>query len=79
MVKIKLESVNDVKEFCRICTYSFSEEIELHQGRYIVDDKSIIGIFSLNLLEEVFVKIITDDEYIKHRFEELISKWILEV
>lgn len=66
----------DVKEFNKICTQSFHEEIELRQGRYVVDAKSIMGIFSLNLLECVKVCILTDNEYKIHRFESMINKWI---
>lgn len=78
MFKIKLDSVTDVKEFCNICTRNFYEEIELRQGRYIVDAKSIMGIFSLNLLENLEVIILTDDEYKIHRLGSMIKKWIVE-
>ena len=78
MPKIRLNSVTDVKEFCNICNYNFYEAIELRQGRYIVNAKSIIGIFSLNLLENLEVVILTDDEYKIHRFKSMIQKWISE-
>ena len=47
-VKIKLESIADVKEFVSIVMlYNF--DIDLVSGRYAVDAKSIMGIFSLDL------------------------------
>ena len=46
--KIMLNTVADVKEFVNLvsgCAY----EVELVSGRYAVDAKSIMGIFSLDL------------------------------
>ena len=52
---ILLESINDVKEFVSIVTrYEF--DIDLISGRYIVDAKSIMGIFSLNLSKPIRVE-----------------------
>ena len=47
-VKIKLESITDVKKFVNIVSlYDF--DVYLASGRYAVDAKSIMGIFSLDL------------------------------
>lgn len=52
---ILLESINDVKEFVSIVSrYEF--DIDLISGRYIVDAKSIMGIFSLNLSKPIRVE-----------------------
>ena len=46
--KIKLDSINAVKDFVSIVMlYDF--DIDLVSGRYAVDAKSIMGIFSLDL------------------------------
>lgn len=50
--KIKLTSIQDVREFIDTVT-GFSIEIDLSSGRYIVDAKSIMGIFSLDLMNEI--------------------------
>ena len=47
-INVKLDTLNDVKEFCSILSgYSF--DAQLASGNDIVNAKSIIGIFSLNL------------------------------
>lgn len=47
-VKIRLDSIAAVKEFVSVVNlYDF--DIDLKSGRYSVDAKSIMGIFSLNL------------------------------
>lgn len=53
---ISLSSINDVKNFVNIVTkYDF--EIDLSSGRYIVDAKSIMGIFSLDLSKPIAVEV----------------------
>lgn len=53
---IMLKSINDVKEFVRIVN-EFSYDIDLSSGRYIVDAKSIMGIFSLDLARPITVDV----------------------
>ena len=47
-LNIMLKSVQDVKDFVRIVN-DFPFDIDLSSGRYIVDAKSIMGIFSLDM------------------------------
>lgn len=57
---ILLNSINDVKSFVNLVTrYDF--EVDLVSERYVVDAKSIMGIFSLDLSKPIEVKIYTDD------------------
>ena len=57
---IFLKSIVDVKNFVNIVNeYDF--DIELESGRYIVDAKSIMGIFSLDLSKPIKMRIYTDD------------------
>jgi len=49
---IKLESINDVKEFVNAAV-ACPCEIYLISGRYIVDGKSIMGVFSLDLTSPI--------------------------
>lgn len=59
-VNVLLSSINDVKNFVNIVSkYDF--EIDLASGRYVVDAKSIMGIFSLDLSKPIKVEIHTDD------------------
>ena len=57
---IQLNSINDVKIFVNtVSKYSF--DIDLISGRYIVDAKSIMGIFSLDLAKPIKMEIHTDN------------------
>jgi phosphotransferase system HPr-like phosphotransfer protein len=57
---IHLKSINDVKEFVRIVN-EFPYDVDLASGRYIVDAKSIMGIFSLDLAKPIDVEIQSDE------------------
>ena len=49
---VSLQAINDVKDFVNI-VMKYDFDIDLVSGRYAVDAKSIMGIFSLDLsLEE---------------------------
>lgn len=59
-VNILLGTINDVKEFVNIVTkYDF--DVDLVSGRYAVDAKSIMGIFSLDLSKPIKVDIHAED------------------
>ncbi len=51
-VNVILNTINDVKNFVSIVSkYDF--EIDLTSGRYVIDAKSIMGIFSLDLSKPI--------------------------
>ena len=57
---IMLSTINDVKEFVSevtLCDY----DVDLISGRYAVDAKSIMGIFSLDLSKPISLEAHTDD------------------
>jgi len=63
---IMLKSINDVKDFVNIVNrYDF--DVDLTSGRYIVDAKSIMGIFSLDLSKPIKVEAHADgiDSFMK--------------
>ena len=52
---VLLKSINDVKDFVNIVNrYDF--DVDLTSGRYVVDAKSIMGIFSLDLSKPIKVE-----------------------
>lgn len=59
-IKISLEMAQRVKEFVNI-TQNYTYEILLKSGKYVVDAKSILGIFSLDLSMPITVEIYNDD------------------
>ena len=73
-VSIKLSTVQDIREFVDI-TARVDEDIDLSSGRYVVDAKSIMGIFSLDLLNPITMTVMADnaDEIIA-KFDKFVVK-----
>ena len=71
---VLLSSINDVKAFVNVVTkYDF--EIDLTSGRYVVDAKSIMGIFSLDLSKPLILNADTDDEAkVKETFADFVGE-----
>lgn len=65
---IRLKTLEDVRNFVNIVT-RYDIDIDLSSGRYVVDAKSIMGIFSLDLLSPIKLSAHTDDP--SKLFEEL--------
>ena len=59
-VKIRLSTIADVRDFVNIVAKS-DVDIDLASGRYVVDGKSIMGIFSLDLLSPITLTAHSDD------------------
>ena len=59
-IKIKLASVQDIREFVNVVILA-DYEVDLVQGRYTIDAKSIMGIFSLDLLSPINLVAHTDN------------------
>ena len=55
-VKICLNSIEKVKSFVNAIT-RFDVDFDLVSGRYVIDAKSIMGLFSLDLSQPVQVKV----------------------
>ena len=55
-VKVRLSSIQDVRNFVDTVT-KYNMDIDLSSGRYIVDAKSIMGIFSLDLSKPIDLNI----------------------
>ena len=55
-VKISLNSIDKVKTFVNVIN-RFDAEFDLVSGRYVIDAKSIMGIFSTDLSKPVNVRI----------------------
>ncbi len=67
-VDIRLTTLEDVRNFVNIVT-RYDIDIDLSSGRYVVDAKSIMGIFSLDLLSPI--KLTAHSENTEKLFEEL--------
>lgn len=72
--KISLAAINDVKDFVNmVMKYDF--DVDLVSGRYAVDAKSIMGIFSLDLSKPIELKAHTDDP---GDFEKDLARYIVK-
>jgi phosphotransferase system HPr-like phosphotransfer protein len=59
-VKISLNSIDKVKSFVNDLT-KFDTDFDLVSGRYVIDAKSIMGIFSLDLSKPIDLNIHATD------------------
>ena len=70
-----------LNDFIKIKNFSsevgkFESDIDLVKGRYVIDAKSTIGIFTLDLSVPVEVIIHSDDEDEIRRFNEVMEAFI---
>ena len=75
-VQISLNSIDKVKSFVNDIT-KFDYDFDLISGRYVIDAKSIMGIFSLDLSKPIDLNIHTDaglDEILEILKPYIISK-----
>lgn len=59
-VQINLNSIDKVKTFVSTVT-KFETDFDLVSGRYVIDAKSIMGIFSLDLTKPIDLNIHSDE------------------
>ena len=69
---VELKAINDVKDFVNTVML-FNYDIDLVSGRYAIDAKSIMGIFSLDLSKPIELKAHTDEP---GEFAKEIEKYI---
>ena len=74
-VTINLGSIDKVKSFVNDIT-KFDSDFDLVSGRYVIDAKSIMGIFSLDLSKPIDLNIHDDNEY--EDIYEIIKQYIVE-
>ena len=73
-VQISLNSIDKVKSFVNAIT-QFEFDSDLISGRYVIDAKSIMGIFSLDLSKELKMIAHTDDTA---ELEEALAEFIVK-
>ena len=74
-VKISLNSIDKVKAFVNDVT-KFDTDFDLVSGRYVIDAKSIMGIFSLDLSKSIDLNIHDDDKM--DEILEILKPYIVE-
>ena len=71
-VQISLNSIDRVKAFVNDIT-KFDCDFDLVSGRYVIDAKSIMGIFSLDLSQPLTLNVHADDDNVQ--IMETLSKY----
>lgn len=69
-VDISLNSIDKVKNFVNLIN-RFDYDFDLVSGRYVIDAKSIMGIFSLDLSKPIALNIYADEKNIDAILTEL--------
>lgn len=72
---IKLREINDVYKLVNILV-GFEGDVDLESGRYKVDGKSILGIFSLDLRQPI--KVTYDNENNAAKLYDQLKDFIVE-
>lgn len=60
-VQVSLNSIDKVKSFVNDIS-GFNAEFDLVSGRYVIDAKSIMGIFSLDISKPIDLNIHTEED-----------------
>ena len=69
-VNVSLNSIDKVKDFVNEVA-KYNAEFDLVSGRYVIDAKSIMGIFSLDLSKPIELNIHSEDGNIDEIVEKL--------
>lgn len=52
---VHLDTIKKAEKFCKICN-QYKEDIDIKEGKYIVNGKSILGLLSLDLTKNLIVR-----------------------
>ena len=70
-IDISLNSIDKVKTFVNLIN-RFDYDFDLVSGRYVIDAKSIMGIFSLDLSKPITLNIYAEDEIADDIIKQLV-------
>ncbi len=73
-IQIKLRTIENVKRFVSVVT-SFKSDVDLLADRGVVDAKSILGVFGLYLLQNMYVRILSDDPEECEKFKKAMEEF----
>ena len=72
-MKIKLNEIEDIKTFVEV-TRKFASDIDIRNGRYCVDAKSIMGLFSLDISKELDIYMVSKDGEVEDDLRHALQK-----
>ena len=74
-ITVLLNDFSKIKKFCREVV-DFESDIDLIKGRYVIDAKSTIGIFTLDLSSPVDVEIHSENKNEIRKFNEVMEAFV---
>lgn len=74
---VLIDDVNLVKEFVKAVSV-FDKDVYAESGRYVINAKSIMGLFSIDLSKSIQTYINSEDENEIAAFERAITKFIVQ-
>lgn len=75
-IEIRLSGIDEIKRFSNI-SRGFSSDINVSNGRTLIDAKSIMGMFNIDLSSGGWVEIISDDVDETKRFNEAMKEFAI--
>lgn len=72
IIKVRLKTVDDVKNFNH-ATSTIESDVLVSIDRYVVDGKSIMGLFSLNLNKDLKVTVIEKQKGDMEQLKDLLK------
>ena len=78
--KLQINSIDKVKEFCNAAVFGCEADVDVVSDRYVIDGKSIMGLFSLDLSKVLELRVHADslDEFKTGEFLESIKHLLVE-
>lgn len=74
-ITINLNDFTKARKFINE-TSKFPSDIDVIRDRYVIDGKSAIGIFTLDLSKPIDIEIHSDDPYEIKRFNDIMSEFV---
>lgn len=72
---LNLNTLDKVRDFTNEAN-KFNSDIDIIRGRYVIDGKSVLGIYTIDLTKPVTVKINSDDKAEIARFYEKMEQFL---
>lgn len=76
-MKIRINDINDVLKFTRICE-KFKEDIDVTDGHFIVNGKSQMGVVAISTSKELDATILTNDMPTWASFRNAIKEFVID-
>lgn len=73
-IKINLNNIEDIKRFIKVVE-KFMSDIDIVTDRVVLDAKSIMALYSLDLSQDVYVRIISNDINENRKFDAAMEEF----